>query len=234
MFHRSYDHGHIKEIVPNIFFVTGVNQYIDNNEEHQHSRNMIIVRENGKLSLINTVRLTEKGLLELDSLGKVENVVRIGAFHGRDDGFYLERYQAKLWALPGMKHDDNRQTDIELTPNGPMPFSECSIFVFNSKVPEAILLKDRILITCDSIKNWKEADTYFSQKTAIAYRNAGFFGTATVSKIWREACQVELSDFMQLEKFAFVHLLSAHGEPLLNLDKAQLLQHIQCQYGQTS
>ncbi len=148
MFSRSYAHSHIKKIFNNIFFVTGVNQYVDNYEEHQHSRNMIIVREKGKLSLINTVRLTEAGLLELDSLGEVENVVRIGTFHGRDDGFYLERYQAKLWALPGMKHDDNRQTDFELIPNGPMPFSDCSLFIFKSKVPEAILLKDRTLITC--------------------------------------------------------------------------------------
>lgn len=102
MYTRSYRHNSIKKIFPNIFFVTGVNQYIDDSGEQQHSRNMVIVRENDKLSLINTVRLTEEGLAELNSLGNVENIIRIGAFHGRDDAFYVEQYHAKLWAIPGM------------------------------------------------------------------------------------------------------------------------------------
>jgi hypothetical protein len=234
MFSRSYAHSPIKEIFPNIFFVTGVNQYVDNNGEQQHSRNMIIVRENNKLSLINTVQLTEAGLVELDHLGEVENVIRIGAFHGRDDGFYLDRYQAKLWALQGMKQADNRM--IELTINGPKPFPNCSVFIFReAKEAEGILhinQEDGILITCDSIKNWLKADKFFSKKTALSYEKAGFFGQATVSKIWREHCQVQLADFMQLDQFAFKHLLSAHGKPLLNCDKRQLLENIKIQYGQ--
>ncbi len=84
-----------------------------------------------------------------------------------------------------------------------------------------------------SIKNWLD-DEFFSPKTAIVYEKAGFFGTATVSKIWRDACQVELTDFLQLEEFDFEHLLSAHGAPLLNLNKAQLLEHIKAQYSQST
>ena len=57
--------------------------------ELQHSRNMIIVREEGKLSLINSVRLTDAGLRRLEKLGQIDKVIRIGAFHGRDDAFYL-------------------------------------------------------------------------------------------------------------------------------------------------
>jgi hypothetical protein len=73
---------------------------------------MVIIRNGHQLSLINTVRLDDAGLAVLDRLGKVTNVVRIGAFHGRDDAFYLDRYGAKLWALPGMKHQDDRSTDV--------------------------------------------------------------------------------------------------------------------------
>lgn len=68
------------------------------------SRNMVIVRENGELTLINTVRLDEEGLTALEHLGHVKNVVRIGAFHGYDDAFYLDRYHAQLWAIKGMIH----------------------------------------------------------------------------------------------------------------------------------
>ena len=238
MYTRSYRHNSIKKIFPNIFFVTGVNQYIDDSGEQQHSRNMVIVRENDKLSLINTVRLTEEGLAELNSLGNVENIIRIGAFHGRDDAFYVEQYHAKLWAIPGMKHENNLITDVELISNGPKPFADCSIFIFqSSKEPEGILHVNRengIIITCDSIKNWLEADEFFSLKTAAVYEKAGFFGKATVSKIWREHCQVDVSDFMKLDQFNFRHMLSAHGEPLLNIDKYCLLENIQHQYGQNN
>ena len=73
---------------------------------------MVIIRNGNELSLINTVRLNEEGLAVLDALGTVKNVIRIGAFHGRDDGFYLERYQAKLWALKGMKSEGDHEMDL--------------------------------------------------------------------------------------------------------------------------
>ncbi len=232
MFTKSEIHSHIQEVQPNIFFVTGINKYNDKDGEQQHSRNMVIIRENNRLSLINTVRLTEEGLQELDKLGKVVNVIRIGAFHDRDDDFYCNRYQAKLWALPGMTHKNNRQTDIELTPDGPKPFANCTVFIFKtSLVSEGILIiNQEVMISCDSIKNWLKPDRFFSEKTAIAYKKAEFFGKATVSKVWRDNCKVEFSDFLQLNNFEFKHLLSAHGEPLLNLDKQQLLESIRVQY----
>lgn len=83
----GWPHSDIQEIFPNIFFVTGTNKTRYNGVELQHNRNMIIVRKKNKLSLINTVRLNDNGLASLDALGKVENVIRIGAFHGRDDAF---------------------------------------------------------------------------------------------------------------------------------------------------
>jgi hypothetical protein len=85
MYSPAWPHSEIKAIFPAIFYVTGTNITTFNNTELQHSRNMIIIRENGKLSLINTVRLDEKGLAALEALGDVENIIRIGAFHGRDD-----------------------------------------------------------------------------------------------------------------------------------------------------
>jgi len=214
------EHGDIKEIFPNIFFVTGTNKTHYNGVDLQHSRNMVIVRHGNQLSLINTVRLDGKGLEALETLGKVENIIRIGAFHGRDDVFYLDRYHAQLWALKGMTHDSGHLTDIELVPNGKMPFPDCSFFVFETSIhPEGILhiaQEGGILITCDSIKNWVSADPFFSTETAKLYEEQGFFGTASISKIWQEACHVNASDFIRLQSLSFSHLLSAHGEPLLN------------------
>lgn len=230
----AWPHGPITEVLPNIFFVTGTNITNYNNIELQHSRNMVIVRDNNKLTLINTVRLDDSGLIKLDNLGKVENVVRIGAFHGRDDAFYLERYQAKLWALPEMVHDNAKITDVELTAKNPMPFSNGSLFVFETSVfPEGILHIDReggILVTCDSIKNWLAADEFFSQATAKLYEAQGFFGTASISSIWKQATKVQSSDLVRLKSLKFKHLLSAHGAPLLNSAYEQVSKSIKQEF----
>jgi hypothetical protein len=235
MYSPAWPHSAITEIFPDIFFVMGTNITHHNNAELQHSRNMIIIRENGKLSLINTVRLDEKGLAALDALGEVKNVIRIGAFHGRDDAFYLDRYHAKLWALKEMTHANNRATDIQLVPNGQMPISDCSIFIFEtSTYPEGILHISQhggILITCDSIKNWVTADPFFSPETARAYEEQDFFGAASISQVWKQACNVSASDFARLKTLAFNHLLSAHGEPLLNNANELVTKTIRQEYG---
>jgi len=216
----AWSHGEIQEVFPDIFFVMGTNIIHHDGVELQFSRNMIIVRNKGELTLINTVRLDDKGLQALDSLGKVAHVIRIGAFHGRDDAFYLDRYHAKLWAIKGMLDEHGHRTDVELTPTTSLPFPQASMFVFETSVhPEGIVHIAReggILITCDSIKNWTVVDPYFSPSTGTLYQEQGFIKSADVSSIWKEATQVKASDFERLKTFTFRHLLSAHGEPLIN------------------
>ncbi len=51
MYSPAWTHSEIKEIFPNIFFVTGTNITHHDNTELQHSRNMIIIRDNGKFHL---------------------------------------------------------------------------------------------------------------------------------------------------------------------------------------
>lgn len=213
-------HSNISELFPDIFFVAGTNITQHEGVTLQHSRNMIIVREDGILSLINSVRLNEHGLNQLDSLGKVENIIRLGSFHGRDDEFYLDYYAAKLWELPNMVHQHKKDTDFTLGTDR-LPFAKSSLFIFNtSKFPEAILHINKhggIIITCDSIKNWLKPDEFFSNETATLYSNQGVFGYATINKVWLNATQVEKSELLKLrELIKFSHLLSAHGEPLIN------------------
>ena len=216
----TWPHSTITQVFENVFLVTGTNIVVHDGIQLQHSRNMIIVRNKDELSLINTVKLSEEGLAQLDSLGTVANIIRIGAFHGRDDAFYLNRYNAKLWALAKMIHADNHITDVILTPNQTLPFQNAKLFLFETSVhPEAAILLEQdggILITCDSIKNWVKADKYFSQETAALYQAQGYLGEASISSIWLDACKVQNHDFANLLDLNFQHLLSAHGEPLIN------------------
>jgi hypothetical protein len=231
----TWPHSNLREVFPNIHLVTGTNKVNFNGVELQHSRNMVVIENDKQLILINTVRLDEKDLAAIDALGKVVNIVRIGAFHGRDDAFYVDRYNAKLWALKGMKHDSSKLTDIELVPGGIMPLPGCSLFVFETSLhPEGILHIDQeggILITCDSIKNWLSADEFFSAETAKLYERQGFFGPATISEVWKQACQVQASDFIRLKAISFRHLLSAHGAPLLNDAYEQVSKTIEKEFG---
>lgn len=172
---EPFAHGPIEEVFPNIFIVTGSSVFKYEEMNIQKSNNMIIVREGDKLTLINTLRLNEEGLRSLDALGKVTNVIRLGAFHDRNDPFYINRYKAKLWAIKGMKHNDNLQTDFELSEHGPVPFPNSSVFIFKTATqPEGILRianEGGILITCDSIKNWTKVDSFFSEQTGRISRS---------------------------------------------------------------
>ena len=196
---------------------------------------MIIVREEGKLSLINSVRLTDIGLIALEKLGQVDKVISIGAFHGRDDAFYVNKYQAALWALPGMHDQHGCDIDVEFTEHGQQPFSNSSLLTFaTAKFPEALIYikqHDGILLSCDSIKNWLSPDEYFSEQSAAAYREQGFFGKATISKIWQQAMAVNATDFERVKQLSFRHLLSAHGEPLLETAYQDVLDTIKQEYG---
>lgn len=221
-------HGDIVQVFSDVFMVTGTNKVTHEGRELQHSRNMIIVRDRGKLSLINTVRLGQEGLARLEALGTVDKVLRIGVFHGRDDAFYVEKYQAALWALPGMQDQHGCTVDVTFTPQGEKPFSDCSLFVFETaRFPEGIIHLNQnsgILISCDSLKNWVGPDSYFNKETAEQYEKQGFFGKATVSKVWKEAMGVQNSDFHGVKALSFKHLLTAHGAPLLHTAHEDVLR----------
>ena len=49
------------------------------------SRNMTIIEHDGAVTVVNPVRLDKDGESALVALGKVEHVVKLGFFHGRDD-----------------------------------------------------------------------------------------------------------------------------------------------------
>ncbi len=216
-------HNPIEKIFEHIYLVTGTSITHHEGTDIQHSSNMTIVRSGEELTLINTIRLDDMGLKELDALGKVKNIVRLGAFHGQDDAFYLGRYDARLWALPDMKDDcgrgENINPDVIISAEGEMPFPDCTFFVFEtSSYPEAILhltQQGGILISCDSVKNWTSTDRFFSPDTAKEHLAAGEIGSTKIA-FWSKACQVTAADFSRLMLLSFCHLIPAHGQPILN------------------
>lgn len=221
-FRTAQPHGDIKQIFKNVFMVTGTNFIHHDGVDIQTSRNMTIVRENGELTLMNTVRLNEEGLKALQALGQVKNVVRIGAFHGYDDPFYIDRYQAAFWATKGMKHQHTYKTDYELDEQSLKPLSNCQIVNFETTVfPESIVListeEGGLLITCDSIQNWTGMDPFMSESTFLMLQQQGLIKMANIPDTWLGACKPKLEELMTIKTLNFKHLLSAHGEPLKHI-----------------
>jgi len=215
----AWPHGELTPFLDELWFVMGTNRVQHDGAELQTSRTMLVVREGTRLVLVNTVRLDDAGLRALDALGRVEDVVRLGAFHGRDDAFYKERYGARLWAVPGTTYSDGTVVDRDLVEGGALPIEQARAFVFRtSRHPEGALVIARaggVLVTCDAVQNWERADRFFSPATAAMFEAAGFLRRAHVPSTWVGACAPTRGDFERLLELPFRHLVSAHGEPLL-------------------
>ena len=218
-------HGEIQEIFPGVFFVTGS---IDMMPGIRISRSMTILRDGDALTLISPIRLNETGLKALDGLGSVKNIVKLGAYHlgaqnGLDDPFYVDRYNAELWALNGMEHKGGLVADNLLNPDGEMPVRDVSLIVYeSSKMPEAMFLLKReggILIAADSLQNWVEVDEFFSEAAAKAMTNAGFIRSANIGPEWMRRCAPDVTEFENIAKLHFRHLLPSHGRPLFGTAK---------------
>ncbi|WP_228267276.1 hypothetical protein [Acinetobacter sp. TUM15071] len=90
-----YPHDPIVEIFENIYLLRGS---IRLGFGLSMNRNMIIVKQNNELTLINAVRMSKIELEKLKGLGQIKHVIRLGDFHGIDDQFYIDTYQATFGA----------------------------------------------------------------------------------------------------------------------------------------
>jgi len=207
-------HDDIEEIFPDTFMVTGSRAF---KPLVTLPRIMVIIRNGEELTLVNAVRLSDEGLAALDTLGTVKHIIRIGS-HGMDNAFYLDRYDAKMWALPGMDHAAGITVDVEMDANTELPVPGLSLFLFeNTKVAEGALLLDRsggLAITCDSVQHWVPSH-FLSLAAKLITKLMGFQNPAQIGPPWskkqtREGISLK-PDFERLASLPFKHLVGAHG-----------------------
>ena len=217
-FPEQLPHGTLEEVLPDVFTVKGLIR-IDAAETHEFSRNMTVIRDGSTLTLINTIRLDDAGLAALAALGSVRHIVKLGAYHGRDDAFYLDRYDADLWAPEGMTYARGETTSRTMRDGEQGPTSDSWSFVFDTpKAPEAILHLARrggLLVTCDCFQSTSGPDEYFNEVSAESKRRLGFFGRPVIGPGWRRAAEPKQSDFERLLDLKFSHMLTGHGDPIL-------------------
>jgi len=225
--HSAYPHGEIEELFPNIFMVTGSMRMAK--PKLTFSRNMTIIREGDELILINSVRLDERGLKQLNALGKVSHVVRLAAFHGIDDPFYQQRYQAKVWSVDapysrGLAHppepeDVYFQADEIIKPTSKLPISGARLLEITSATPSEGLMylerNDGIVISGDCLQNWQKADKYFSFMARIMMKLMGFLKPYNIGPGWLKYAKPDIAELRSLLDVDFNAVIPAHGEPVM-------------------
>jgi hypothetical protein len=223
-------HGELREIFSGLYFVTG-SVVFPGPLRVRFSRNMTVVREGERLVLINSVRLNDAGLKQLDALGRVTDVIRLAGFHGADDPFYKDRYGAKIWVIKGQRYTagfDGKsapylEPDAELGAGSELPLAGARLYVFSTEPAEALLLLAReggVLVSGDCLQHWAEPDPYISWTGSLMLKLFGFMKPHNVGPAWLKRTKPPASELRAVLDLDFDHVLPAHGAPVLGGAKA--------------
>ena len=185
------------------------------------SRNMAIVRHAGELTLVNPIRLRATEEDELRRLGVVKRILRLGAFHGLDDPYYVATFQAEFWCQPDSTIYPVPKADQTLTLAEEFPVPDAKVFCFQGTLqPEAALLLERaggVLLTCDAIQHYGDY-RHHNLPARLLMPLIGFSRTTIVGPFWlKRVTPVGNSlegEFRRLLAHDFDHLVSAHGSAL--------------------
>jgi hypothetical protein len=214
----AFPHGSIEEILPDVFMVRGS---VRMNPLIRITRNMAIVRHAGELTLVDPIRLNEGEERRLRDLGTVKRILRLGPLHGLDDPYYVDQFQAELWAQEESETYPEPKLDVRLRADAELPFPDAELFCFEgtTHMESALLIRrgGGLLITCDSIQNYGDY-RYNNLLARVVMPFLGFSRTTLVGPIWLKLMTPEGGslepEFRRLLQLEFDHLLSAHGSLL--------------------
>lgn len=179
-------------------------------------RNMVVLRHNNELTVINSVRVNAEEEAKLEALGTVKHVVKIGG-HGMDDPYYLDKYGAKYWVIDEAFAAEKEDVEL-LTEETVLPIPSAKVFLFrDTNKPEAALLIDRdegLLITCDSVQHWVP-HKLMSPAAKLLTMVMGFRKPAQIGPPWRKlqtpAGGSLKADFERLASLPFQRIIGGHG-----------------------
>ena len=218
MYPRAQPHDAIVEIFPDVFLLRGSMRL---GRGMRISRNMTLLRHDGELTAINAVRLSRSGEAQLQKLGKLTHLMRLGNFHGLDDRYYVDRFGATFWCQAGSKHYSDPPPDQLLHEQAALPAPDLDLFVFeHTRRPECALLLNRhdgVLITCDSLQHWGDR-RYCSILVRLLLPFIGFRRRTLIGPLWLKYMTPRdgtlQADFDRLLQLRFAHLINAHGSLL--------------------
>lgn len=221
-----------RELFPGVWFASGTIS-MSRPPGVRFSRNMVAVRRGNAWVLLNPIRLRPEAEAELLQGLPVEDVVRLGTFHGRDDAYYVETFGARFWTVPGVQQYPEPKPDREIREEGEFPVPGARVVVFReARRAECVvwLPEHRLLVTCDSVQHY-EKDRQLSLVARIVMRPMGFFKPCVIGPIWLKDMTPEggslRRDFERVLALDFDHLVSGHGTPKIGGAKEALRRQVE-------
>jgi hypothetical protein len=225
-------HGPLENVFPDVWVVKGGSK-LPLPIPVRITKTMTIIRnpKTNELTLVNAMTVSAALLAEIESLGAIKNILTVGGAHGKDDGFYKDRYGARVYDVEGHqyvrklgpagnKNEVYMEADVHLTEKSklPLPNAELKLIRTNG-TPEGVLyLNDAggILITGDSLQNIPKPDDYVNFLAKIILKKKGFFHAYNVGPAWLENAMPDTSDlksiFLDSE---YANVIPGHGDPVL-------------------
>lgn len=211
----AQSHGDIEPVMTDVFVVHGSMRMAP---LMRIGRNMVICRDGDRLTLLNPIRLSAAGEAELDKLGRVTDIVRLGYFHGLDDAYCVHRFGARFWCQPGATHYAEPSPDAVLDEEAALPIRAARVITFRrTRAPEAVVLIERdggLLVTCDSFQHYA-GRSRATLAARLVMRWFGYTQATQVSPLWLKymtpAGDDLRADFDRILAFDFERLISAHG-----------------------
>ncbi len=210
-----YPHGQVEKIHSDLFMVRGS---IGMKPLMRITRNMAIIRSGAELTLVNPIRVNQEVENSILELGNITHIMRLGAFHGVDDCYYVEKFGANMWAqLGGTTYSEPEVTHV-LSEGCELPFKNAELIEFDGSIqPESVLLVSEgngLLLTCDAIQNYGDY-SYNSFLAKLMMPFIGFPRKTLVGPIWLKYMTPESKSlepqFRKLLNLPFDSLLAAHG-----------------------
>lgn len=196
------------------------------------SRNMVAVLTPEGWVLLNPVRLSANAESELLAIAPFRHAVRLGAFHGMDDAYYVEHHGLPLWGVPGEQNYTSPAITHPISEAVELPIPGAKVLIFQqaTKAECVVLLPEhRLLVTCDSVQHY-ENDKLISPLGRIVMYPLGFFKHCNIGRFWLKAATPVggslKPDFERLLKLDFDNLIAGHGTLKRGGAKAALRKHV--------
>jgi hypothetical protein len=231
--HASH-HLPLRECFPGVWLASSaITMAIPFKQKITFSRNMVAVLGAEGWVLINPVRLSESAEAEMLAKAPFKHAVRLGAAHGRDDRYYVDKFGLEFWGAPGAQAYPDPKFTRELSEDGPFPIPGAQVVIFkNAKRPECAvcLPQHRLLLTCDSVQHY-ENDSLISPLGKLVMSLMGFFKPCTIGPVWLKNATPPggslRPDFERVLALDFDNLIGGHGTHKLGGAKQALARNVE-------
>lgn len=208
----------LQEIFPNVWLAASqVTMGIPMGLKVKFSRNMVAVLEPDGWVLLNPVRLSEATEAEMLEKGPINHAVRLGTFHGVDDQYYVDKFSAEFWAVPGKQAYESPSITREITEDGAFPIADARVVIFRDALRAECVVclpQHQLLVTCDSVQHY-ENDPLISRLGNVVMKRMGFFTPCVIGPMWLKDCTPAdgslKPDFERALALDFDNLIGGHG-----------------------